>query len=52
MTRPRTPAPFPGVAAKYPPDCPLCPNGIEVGARVVFRRGAPVHAACHAEAHQ
>lgn len=42
--RPRVRAP--GRRAKYPGRCDRCPNPIEVGQRVVFRNGHPIHVGC------
>ena len=39
--------PKPGLAARHPDLCPVCQHDINPGDRIVFRRGRPIHVACH-----
>ena len=38
--------PQPGIPARYLTDCPRCPWPINIGDRISFVRGVPVHCAC------
>lgn len=38
--------PLPGIAARFPSDCPRCPDPINVDDRIVFVRGRAIHVGC------
>ncbi len=48
--RPRVRNQQPGREAKHPGWCPLCPDPIQVGDRIVFRKHRAIHVRCAAGA--
>lgn len=44
------PEPQPGVKARRPDICNRCPEPINPGDRIAFRRGHPIHVTCQSGA--